>query len=124
MILIGVGLQRKRADEIAAEMGLPTSQLLGLFNKTVRKVSQYLNSVVEKAVAAELEPSSKKAISFSEPLNKDVMNELDEEAKVSSRFDFLFSLSQLLLHRFLTDSIHFGYCRCRNWSCRRKSSQN
>ena len=83
MILIGVGLQRKRADEIAGEMELPTSQLLGLFNKTVRKVSQYFNSVVEKAVATELESSSKKAISFSEPLNKDVMNELDEEAKVS-----------------------------------------
>lgn len=95
MILIGMGLQRKRADEIAAEMGLPTSQLLGLFNKTIRKVSQYLNSVVEKAVAAEFESSSKKATSFSEPLNKDVMNELDEEAKVSSHL-VLFSLLECL----------------------------
>lgn len=95
MILIGMGLQRKRADEIAAEMGLPTSQLLGLFNKTIRKVSQYLNSVVEKAVAAEFESSSKKATSFSEPLNKDVMNELDEEAKVSSHL-VLFSLFECL----------------------------
>ena len=83
MILIGLGLQRKRADEMAAELGLPTSELLGLFNKTMRKVSEYFNSVVEKAVATELESSSKKATTFSEPLNKDVVNELDEEAKVS-----------------------------------------
>merc|ERR1712071_506730 len=73
---------RKRADEIAAELGLPTSQLLGLFNKTVRKLSQYLNSVVEKEVGAQLDSASaKKAINFSKPLTEDLMDELDEEAQ-------------------------------------------
>merc|ERR1712071_280396 len=64
-ILIGMGLQ-----------------LLGLFNKTVRKLSQYLNSVVEKEVGAQLDSASaKKAINFSKPLTEDLMDELDEEAQ-------------------------------------------
>jgi len=96
-ILIGMGLQRKRADEIAAELGLPTSQLLGLFNKTVRKLSQYLNSVVEKEVGAQLDSASaKKAINFSKPLTEDLMDELDEEAQVS-RIGIYSSCSKLSL---------------------------
>ena len=92
-----MGLQRKRADEIAAELGLPTSQLLGLFNKTVRKLSQYLNSVVEKEVGAQLDSASaKKAINFSKPLTEDLMDELDEEAQVS-RIGIYSSCSKLSL---------------------------
>merc|ERR1712071_594756 len=54
----------------------------GLFNKTVRKLSQYLNSVVEKEVGAQLDSASaKKAINFSKPLTEDLMDELDEEAQ-------------------------------------------
>ena len=82
-ILIGLGLQYKTADELAAELELPTTQLLGLFNRTMRKISQYLASVVEEDVAAALESTTgRNLVPFSQPLPQSLSDELDEEAKV------------------------------------------
>ncbi|XP_014486431.1 PREDICTED: N-acetyltransferase 10-like [Dinoponera quadriceps] len=47
-ILLGLGLQHKTVDKLAEELNLPSSQLLGLFNRTVRKSTQYLHSIAEK----------------------------------------------------------------------------
>lgn len=83
-ILIGLGLQYKTADELATELELPTTQLLGLFNRTMRKMSQYLSSVVEQDVAAALESNSgRNLVSFAQPLAQSLSDELDEDAKVS-----------------------------------------
>ena len=66
-ILIGMGLQYKTADELAKELDLPATQLLGLFNRTVRKMSQFLSSVVERdlsdkmAAKASVQPASASA---------------------------------------------------------------
>lgn len=84
-ILIGMGLQYKTADELAAELELPSTQLLGLFNRTMRKISQYLSSVVEQEVAAALESKSgRNLVSFGQPIAQTLSDELDEDAKVSS----------------------------------------
>jgi N-acetyltransferase 10 len=47
-ILCAIGLQNRTVDSLTAELGLPGNQVLAMFNKTVRKVSIALNSVVEE----------------------------------------------------------------------------
>lgn len=49
-ILLGLGLQHKTVDKLAEELGLPPTQLLGLFNRTIRKFVQYLNGVAENFI--------------------------------------------------------------------------
>ncbi|XP_011136777.1 RNA cytidine acetyltransferase [Harpegnathos saltator] len=51
-ILLGLGLQHKTVDKLAEELNLPSSQLLGLFNRVIRKSTQYLNSVAEEHIAS------------------------------------------------------------------------
>ena len=46
-LLCGIGLQNRNVDSITAEVGLPTNQVLAMFNKAVRKLSIALNSIIE-----------------------------------------------------------------------------
>lgn len=39
-LLLGVGLQHKSIDQLEKEINLPSSQLMGLFNRLVRKFVQ------------------------------------------------------------------------------------
>ena len=81
-----MGLQYKTADELAAELELPTNQLLGLFNRTLRKVSQFLSSVVEQDLTAQMESkasSGRSLVPFGQPMNQTLSDELDEDAKVT-----------------------------------------
>lgn len=80
-----MGLQYKTADELGAELDLPTTQLLGLFNRTIRKISQFLSSVVEQEMTAELESvasSGRSLVPFVEPITQTLSQELEEDAKV------------------------------------------
>lgn len=56
-ILLGIGLQHKSVDTVSNEIDLPTSQVLGLFNRTIRKLKTLLNKIVADAVEEELKPS-------------------------------------------------------------------
>ena len=49
-ILLAMGLQRKVLEDIEKELNLPTSQLLAMFVKTIRKVSSYFRRLLEGAV--------------------------------------------------------------------------
>jgi N-acetyltransferase 10 len=53
-ILLAVGLQRKDLTAIEKELSLPSSQLLAMFIKIMRKMSAHLNSLVSGAIEAEL----------------------------------------------------------------------
>ena len=53
-ILLAIGLQRKTLDEVEKELGVPSSQLLAMFVKVVRKVSTAFRAIVEGAVAEEM----------------------------------------------------------------------
>jgi len=53
-ILLAIGLQRKEIDAIAGELTLPSSQLLAIFIKIMRKISTHLASLVEGAIAKEI----------------------------------------------------------------------
>ena len=50
-IILAVGLQRKTLDALEQELSLPSSQLLAMFVKCVRKVSTHLQGLVEDAIA-------------------------------------------------------------------------
>ncbi|KAG2234354.1 GNAT acetyltransferase 2-domain-containing protein [Thamnidium elegans] len=48
-ILLGIGLQRKSIDELQKELNLASNQVLALFVKIIRKMSQYFAKVEAKA---------------------------------------------------------------------------
>lgn len=50
-ILLAIGLQRKSLDALEKELNLPSSQLLAMFLKIIRKVSTHFRALVEGAVA-------------------------------------------------------------------------
>ena len=49
-ILLAIGLQRKVLEDVEKELGLPSSQLLAMFVKIVRKVSSHFRRLLEGAV--------------------------------------------------------------------------
>ncbi|GFF29902.1 UPF0202 protein KRE33 [Aspergillus udagawae] len=53
-ILLAIGLQRKNLDDVEKELNLPSSQLLAMFLKIVRKTSTHFRGLVEGAVAETL----------------------------------------------------------------------
>jgi N-acetyltransferase 10 len=53
-LLLAIGLQRKTLDDVATELNLPTSQLLALFIKTIRKFCAHFRSIVEEAITVSL----------------------------------------------------------------------
>ncbi|XP_023697892.1 RNA cytidine acetyltransferase [Paramormyrops kingsleyae] len=77
-LLLGVGLQHKTVDQLEHEIGLPSSQLMGLFNRLIRKVVQYFNRIQEKAVEADM--VSSKEITM-EPTVRSLSEDLEEAAK-------------------------------------------
>lgn len=50
LLLLAIGLQRKVLEDVEKELGVPTSQLLAMFVKIVRKVASHFRSLVEGAV--------------------------------------------------------------------------
>ncbi|PYI03621.1 DUF699-domain-containing protein [Aspergillus sclerotiicarbonarius CBS 121057] len=50
-ILLAIGLQRKNLDALEKELNLPSSQLLAMFLKIIRKMSTHFRNLVEGAVA-------------------------------------------------------------------------
>ena len=49
-ILLAIGLQRKALEDVEKELGLPSSQLLAMFVKIVRKVSAHFRRILEGAI--------------------------------------------------------------------------
>jgi N-acetyltransferase 10 len=50
-ILLAIGLQRKTLDDVEKELNVPSSQLLAMFVKIVRKISTCFATIVEGAIA-------------------------------------------------------------------------
>jgi len=53
-ILVGQGLQHKTVDDLTAELELPASQLLALFNRSIRKLSGVLRKIMEGGIEEKL----------------------------------------------------------------------
>lgn len=77
-LLLGVGLQHKHIDDLEKEIDLPSSQLMGLYNRIIRKIVQFFNTLQEKAVEAEMVAT--KDISM-EPTAQTLNEDLNEAAK-------------------------------------------
>jgi len=53
-ILVGHGLQFKTVDQLTTELELPASQLLALFNRSIRKLSSTVKCILEKGISESL----------------------------------------------------------------------
>ncbi|XP_069680446.1 RNA cytidine acetyltransferase isoform X2 [Periplaneta americana] len=78
-IILGLGLQYKTVDNLATELELPSSQLLGLFNRTIRRFVQYLRGILEQCVEQSI-VQARTDVSF-DPVAKSMHDELEEAAK-------------------------------------------
>ena len=47
-ILCGIGVQNRVVDSLTKELGLPSNQVLAMFNKAIRKISIALYSIIEE----------------------------------------------------------------------------
>ncbi|XP_061139728.1 RNA cytidine acetyltransferase isoform X1 [Syngnathus typhle] len=77
-MLLGVGLQHKSVEKLEKEVELPSSQLMGLFNRLVRKFVQIFTSIQEKAIEAEM--ATTKDVTM-EPTVRSLQDDLNEAAK-------------------------------------------
>ena len=58
-ILIGLGLQFKKVEDIEVDLGLNASQILPQFNKLMRKFTRVVKSVYESDIAHKIDEDSK-----------------------------------------------------------------
>lgn len=77
-LLLGLGLQHKTVDSIAGDLDLPATQLLGLFNRMIRRMVQHLNSITEAAIAKTMVEQQDIVL---EPLKETIEEELSKAAK-------------------------------------------
>ena len=57
-VLLVVGLQHRDVDSIGSELDLPVNQVLAFFNKTIRRITTGLRSLLETSAKRELPSSS------------------------------------------------------------------
>ncbi|EMP28162.1 N-acetyltransferase 10 [Chelonia mydas] len=77
-LLLGIGLQHKSMDVLEKEIELPSSQLMGLFNRIIRKFVQLFRRIQEKAVEAQMSVTKEVVM---EPTLKSLNEDLEEAAK-------------------------------------------
>lgn len=98
---MGLGLQHRTVDEVATELELASNQVLGLFNRIVRRAVSFLNDITAKAIEASM-GGPKQAPRDNPALHsgKGLTDELEEAAKVT-RIEILecktFSYPSILL---------------------------
>uniref|UniRef100_A0A7E4UYI6 RNA cytidine acetyltransferase n=1 Tax=Panagrellus redivivus TaxID=6233 RepID=A0A7E4UYI6_PANRE len=83
-ILVGVGLQRKTVDEVAADLGLPINQVLALFLKAIRVISEHLDNLFLDEMEGDLEKTRKGLPTFSangKEANGEKLRSLDDDLK-------------------------------------------
>lgn len=77
-LLLGIGLQHKSVEQLEKEIELPSSQLMGLFNRLIRKFVQVYTSIQEKAIEAQMVTT--KDVNM-EPTISSLQEDLNEAAK-------------------------------------------
>ncbi|XP_028917575.1 RNA cytidine acetyltransferase [Ornithorhynchus anatinus] len=77
-LLLGIGLQHKSLDQMEKEIELPSSQLMGLFNRIIRKVVQLFSLIQEKAIEEQMVATKDIVM---EPTIKSLNDDLNEAAK-------------------------------------------
>lgn len=82
-ILLGLGLQYKTVDTLTKELDIQAQQLLGLFNRTMRRCLQVVSLVMEKSIEATLMKNVDETVAENgyRPVKISMNDELEEAAK-------------------------------------------
>lgn len=84
-ILLAMGVQGKSVNETAAELQLEPTQLLGLFNRAVKKIEASLKAIEEKDIEKEIDEDQAQLqgddVPVLEPIRMSLAHELTKEAK-------------------------------------------
>lgn len=81
-ILLGLGLQHKSVSTMEKELGLPSNQILALFNKAIRKMSTHMRSTQEKQVRDEI---TDKTTTKEAPSMKPLATSLRQESQQNTK---------------------------------------
>lgn len=90
-ILVSIGLQHQSVDVIQKELGVPSNQLLALFNKAIRKFLAQVESVLAKQLAAEQQAQDKKIAALAgvsqdmQPTDQSLADEMRESASAAKQ---------------------------------------
>ncbi|UXI20139.1 box C/D snoRNA protein 1 [Sarcoptes scabiei] len=79
-ILLGIGLQHKNIDTIAEELKIPATQILGLFNRSIKKISIFFRNLCEEEIRDQMKIKDIGQSSLN-PLAKSLDDELNEVEK-------------------------------------------
>jgi N-acetyltransferase 10 len=81
-ILCGIGVQNRVVDSITEELGLPSNQVLAMFNKAIRKISIALYNIVEDKEKESLlgGEKRKKALEAADGMKDVALKTLEEDA--------------------------------------------
>lgn len=85
-ILLSIGVQGKSVNQAATELSLEPTQLLGLFNRAVKKIETYLQSIEERDIEKEIDADRAQTLkgqeeSELEPVKVSLAYELKKEAR-------------------------------------------
>ncbi|OTF81490.1 N-acetyltransferase-like protein [Euroglyphus maynei] len=80
-ILLGIGLQHKNIDAISEEFNIPATQILGLFSRSIKKMTNYFRSLSEKEIEKSL-PMKNVGQTSLNPLGQSLDDELTEAEKL------------------------------------------
>ena len=81
-ILVGLGLQHKTVDSLVVELELPSSQLLALFNRSLRKLSGLLRGILESGIEKTLNRVQEETLGKRQASLPSLEDELSDAAKV------------------------------------------
>lgn len=81
--MLGLGLQYKTVEDLAEQFDLIPSQLLGLYNRMMRRILQVINGIMEQNVDSKMPVLQQTDGNELRPLTKPLDEELEQAAKVS-----------------------------------------
>lgn len=86
-ILCGIGVQNRVVDSITKELGLPSNQVLAMFNKAIRKISIALYNIVEDKEKESLLSGDKrkKALAAADGMKDVAQKTLEEDANDAAK---------------------------------------
>lgn len=82
-IVLGLGLQHKSVDDMEKELELPAGQVLGLFNRSVRKFVQFVRGVLIKAIEQDMVDTGElvKMVPLEQSLDSELTEAADKEMR-------------------------------------------
>lgn len=82
-MLLGLGLQYKTVEDLSEQFDLIPSQLLGLYNRMMRRILQVINGIMEQNVDDKMPVLQQTNGNELRPLAKPLDEELEQAAKVN-----------------------------------------